>query len=191
MFNLVFTRTPQVLFCQAFFQLSSPQHVLVPWVVLLQVQACISPSWTPWGSCHPISAVWWGPSGWQHLAATPPGFVSSSNLLRAQSSPSLTKISNRTGPSIGLWLTLMVTGLQFHATDRHPLGPPTQFIILLTVCSSNPYCISLSGRILWETLLESRLATSSAFPSSTKPDISSQKFTKMVKQGLLLHSQQC
>lgn len=77
-----------------------------------------------------------------------PSFVSSSNLLRAQSSPSLTKILTRTGPSIDPWITQMVTGLQFHATDHHPLHPLSQFIMLLTVCSSNPYFISLSVRIL-------------------------------------------
>lgn len=72
MFDLVFTRTLQVLFCQAYFQLSSPQHILVPWIALPQVQDCISPCWTSRGSCHPISPAWWGLSVWQHLPASPP-----------------------------------------------------------------------------------------------------------------------
>ncbi|KAK4832039.1 hypothetical protein QYF61_020554 [Mycteria americana] len=38
MFNSVSTRIPQVLFCQAAFQLAGPQHILVPGVVPSQVQ---------------------------------------------------------------------------------------------------------------------------------------------------------
>lgn len=46
----------------------------------------------------------------------------------------------------------------------HPLSH-----IPLTVCHPT-HPISLSVRILWETLLKLRSATPTAFPSSTKPE---------------------
>lgn len=66
-FSSLTTRTTQICFCRFTFQLDGSQHVLVPEVVLPQVQDCISPCWTSWCSSQSHSPAWQClSSGWHH-----------------------------------------------------------------------------------------------------------------------------
>lgn len=72
------------------------------------------------------------------------------------------------------------------ATDHNTLGQAfCPFLIYLTACPSSSYVTNLPVKILWETLskalLKSTVTRSMAFPPSTKPVISWQKFLKLVK----------
>ena len=91
---------------------------------------------------------------------TPPSFVSSANLLRVHSVPlsrSLMKMSDSTSPSIDPWL---VTGLQLDFMVLITIcyvWQFSQFSVHLAVHLTSPYLISLSMRMLWETMPEALL----------------------------------
>lgn len=77
-----------------------------------------------------------GPSG---VLATPPGLVSSTNVLRVPSAPSsesLMKMWNRTGPSIDPWVHW--PSIRCCATDHHPLDKPFKCSFQSTPLSAHP-----------------------------------------------------
>jgi len=84
--------------------------------------------------------------------------VSSANLLLVHFAPScrsLMKELNRIGPTIDLWGTLLVTGLQldFMSTiTTLSVYAFSHFSIHLTVYSYSPYFISFSTGILQKTM---------------------------------------
>lgn len=147
MFNFMSSRTPRIprTFCRTAFQLGSWQHVLVPGVVLPELQDFalslsklhdvpaippVQPIKIPLDGC---AALWWV------------CFLSSVLLLRVHSnslSRSIMKKLNRMGPSIEPWGTLLIIDLQL---DLVPLTTTlwawlfSQVLINLTVCSSRPY----------------------------------------------------
>ena len=111
------------------------------------------------------------------VSVTPSSFISSANLLRVHSilsSRSLMNILNKTGSSTSHWEHYLSTDLQLDSalmiTTLWAL-PVSKFSIHLTVHSSIPHFLSLSTRMLWETvskaLLKSKCTTSFALPSPT------------------------
>jgi len=125
MVNLSFTRTPRSLSTELLSSRSAPKPVLVPGVVLPQVQdpalALVELHQVPLcPTLQPVqvSLMAAQPSG---VSTTPPSLVSPADLLRVHSnssSRSLMKKLNKTGPSTDPWGTPLVTGLQL---DSAPL----------------------------------------------------------------------
>lgn len=153
-------KDPKVLLSRAALQLLRPQHVLMPGVILTQYKTLHLPllNFMRFLSAQfsSLSRSLWAAAQPTGVTATPPGFVSSVNLLKHHSAPSsrsLTKKLNSTRPSISPWGIPLLTRFQLTLCDSsYPLG-----LVVQPVFQFNTYFVSLSIRKLWKTVLKALL----------------------------------